>query len=923
MRSFTPPHHSYLINSLGRKKLLAVMVSLALAGSMLNGAYAADVSNQNKVIDDNTLRNLVYGGYTDNGSAINNSVTLNNEARAQEILGGWSISGTANDNRVTLNDSSQAMNDVSGGRADNDVAANNKVILNNSAQVVNGNIYGGLSISSSANHNSVTLNNKTIANRYIYGGSSSSGSANDNSVTLNDNAEVFYDVFGGYTYNGEVYKNRVTLKDEAQVHGNIYGGYSEDGAVSYNKVEINDNVIVSNELYGGKSVSGFANQNRITLNNNVRVYELLYGGRSDYSSANYNRVTLNDMTEVNEGIFGGRSSFGSANDNIVTLNNKTIANRYIYGGNSSSGSANNNSVTLNDEAIVNSGVYGGMSGNVEANNNSVTLNNEAIVNSSVYGGNSSSGSANKNTVTLKDRAKVEKNIYGGYSLYTGSDNNRVNLYGGTVRGAIYAGYSGSGSVTNNSIKVVGSDTLNLEKATLYGSNVSAKDAKSTGNSLTMTGFSGSLKNIVNFNSVSIDLDGTLLSDADNDAVIKLTSSETTDFTGTLLTIYASSGLAHSMNGKLAQRYELISNDNADAGITISDTTLKNKTLTIGKTFSISGLYDIVHSDDHHSIDAVKVKEQVRPGTNIYTQGQLAASGFLNAGTDFALDRKLTCSLNRDGSIPETCVYVDVKGEKLWHQAHSDASLRTQGAHLVVGVKNKLNDHTDTSKDINGALYFEAGTADVKVRNSWAHGNGDSSYYGFGLVTEYRQHAGALQGAYLQAYGHVGKVATDFDAYLFDVAATGSYDESMFYWGYGAEVGYFWPINKDYQVDVVARYRSLTVEGFDSVIRDDTYAVDNIDSQRSHLGLRFNYTGNDNFTPYIGAAWEYEFDSNARGSVSGYSLETDNLKGSTGIGEIGFKLNPTANKAWTLDCSVEGYIGRLEGGAVSIFNSYLF
>jgi len=176
----------------------------------------------------------------------------------------------------------------------------------------------------------------------------------------------------------------------------------------------------------------------------------------------------------------------------------------------------------------------------------------------------------------------------------------------------------------------------------------------------------------------------------------------------------------------------------------------------------------------------------------------------------------------------------------------------------------------------------------------------------------------------QTVARIGKASSNYKGLVYD-AGTGyvGYDENRTYWSYGLEAGYEWDMNESTRLDFAARYRALTLEGFNDRIACDRYEIDDFESHRTHLGLRLNYTGRRGMVPYIGAAWEYEFDSRVRGRAEGLELAEDSLKGSTGVGEIGIKINPSEDSRWTFDGSLKGYIGRTEGVAASLYASYLF
>ncbi|GHU05873.1 hypothetical protein FACS1894205_6510 [Alphaproteobacteria bacterium] len=66
------------------------------------------------------------------------------------------------------------------------------------------------------------------------------------------------------------------------------------------------------------------------------------------------------------------------------------------------------------------------------------------------------------------------------------------------------------------------------------------------------------------------------------------------------------------------------------------------------------------------------------------------------------------------------------------------------------------------------------------------------------------------------------------------------------------------------------------------------------------------------SPYIGAAYEYEFDAEANASAHGYAINAPRLKGGTGIGEIGLAIKPSAEQPLSLDLGLQGYLGKREG-----------
>jgi hypothetical protein len=91
----------------------------------------------------------------------------------------------------------------------------------------------------------------------------------------------------------------------------------------------------------------------------------------------------------------------------------------------------------------------------------------------------------------------------------------------------------------------------------------------------------------------------------------------------------------------------------------------------------------------------------------------------------------------------------------------------------------------------------------------------------------------------------------------------------------------------------------------------------VDSRRPRLGGRLAYAANDFINPYVGAAFEGEFDGQARASANGLPIESPKPKGSTFIGELGLSVVPFGQNRrpaglLSIDLGIQGYAGKREG-----------
>ena len=70
--------------------------------------------------------------------------------------------------------------------------------------------------------------------------------------------------------------------------------------------------------------------------------------------------------------------------------------------------------------------------------------------------------------------------------------------------------------------------------------------------------------------------------------------------------------------------------------------------------------------------------------------------------------------------------------------------------------------------------------------------------------------------------------------------------------------------------------------------------------------------NECVSPYIGAAWEHEFNGRAGATTRGFSIPAPSLRGDTGIGELGLSFKPSATIPLFFDLGIQGYVGKREG-----------
>ena len=168
------------------------------------GTFSSDVyAGRSALVSDFAINNGLTDDTDDEDEAYNNTVEIHGGTFSKNVYGGYSNYGTAVSNSVTIDDSTVTVSD------DNESVDGNT--YGGGSASISGSVYGGYSESNSVSNNSVSISSATIGEN-VYGGYSGSSDATGNSVTLAGSAEVDGNVYGGYSGgSGDVSGNSLTV----------------------------------------------------------------------------------------------------------------------------------------------------------------------------------------------------------------------------------------------------------------------------------------------------------------------------------------------------------------------------------------------------------------------------------------------------------------------------------------------------------------------------------------------------------------------------------------------------------------------------------------------------------------------------------------------------------------------------------------
>lgn len=910
------------------KKVLTMAVMAAVCGMAAAPVWAANsggtvngdgkfvgnngAADNRLLIDEDLSQEIISGLGTGNDKVHNNSIEVSAGIIDERIIGGMSEGdGDIDSNSITISGGSMRRRVYGAYTEGSGAVTNNKVIISgsmtemnrdpvtgalsigsgtvayNSVTATGGNIYsifGGGSVEGIAEYNSVTVEGDTIIEDRVAGGMAMKGVARHNSVTISGTAEINRKVFGANieaSGSGDLIDNSVTISGSAaEVDREVHGAYTEgSGIVAYNSVTLTDGLL-NGEVYGGASTkNGIAEYNSVTVSGGT-INMSATGGVSVNNVARYNNVTVTGGTI--KGFIAGGMSESNAIENKVMISGGNIGG-YVCGAESRDGSATGNEVIISGTPTFES-AYG----------------------TNIYGASTLDGNITGNKVTISGRPVFNFNdpdknvkIYGGYVDRAGDvTGNSVEINGDmnfTEALEIYGGYGGTGAVTGNSVTISGRPTFAADSVIYGGYSVSGEVS---GNILNIKSTGITVSNIKNFDVYNFYLPDTMQAD---DVLLTVTggsSHEQTDLKGSSVNV-GITGSAPAL--KSGDNVTLLHNAN---GILADGTTVYGK-----MTQGVSLEYDfttVLQNGD--SLVTTIIKSGISDDTKSLVETQAAAAGFINSGADMLVSSGIT-SMSKVTSAEDNAIFGAMSGGSMRYDTGSHADVK--GYNFALGMGKAV---ANNAGRLTFGPFVEYGYGDyTSYLDNGVRGDGKTKYYGVGVLARQDDKSGV----YYEGSLRYGRMDADYASN--DLGTAGihsSYDSSSAYYGAHLGIGKVTGLNDTTEADVYAKLL-YTHQNGDSVTlqgegNGEVYDFDAVDSTRARVGARVSKAYSERGTGYVGLAYEYEFDGEARATVKGFSTPAPSIKGSSGLVELGYILQPQGVNDPTINIGLQGWGGKKQG-----------
>ena len=547
-------------------------------------------------------------------------------------------------------------------------------------------------------------------------------------------------------------------------------------------------------------------------------------------------------------------------------------------------------------------LHGGISGIGSVRDNTIMF-VDGQTTGDLYGGRAFGGdpvSAIRN-YTFIYGGEINANIYGAYAYHGIVADNVVYLSGGKIVGNVYAGDINVGHVYNNTIILDANlsemnTKVDLSEAKLYGANIRYPEYGDSGmsnNSLEVYAFDFEVAKLGFFDNYYFVLPKTI---SDGDVVLSVGSTVSLD--GTNIGVAMASGEYNLL--QKGDTVVLIDNAKGDFGVAdMSKVNLKG-------TQGISLVYDFDIRFSGKQLEATVVDKSVAEESKAPSEGVAASVAVLTAGADIVAGAALENAL----SVAATSGvgnFGSISGGSYNYKTGSDVDVL--GLSGVAGIAKAFD--VDFGKAMAG-FFVEAGYGKHETHNDFSFGSitgkGNSTYSGVGLLgyAEFEK----MKGVYAEASMRLGMINSDWSSD--DLGMDVSYSTGSMYYGLHLGAGYKNQLNDNLGYDLYAKYFIAHQNSNDVTISGDKFGFDAVNSHRVRLGSKLSLTSFEQINPYLGVAWEHEFDGEARATVYGLDVPAPTLAGDTGIIELGIKNKQAQNSALTFEFGLQGYFGMRTG-----------
>jgi hypothetical protein len=308
-----------------------------------------------------------------------------------------------------------------------------------------------------------------------------------------------------------------------------------------------------------------------------------------------------------------------------------------------------------------------------------------------------------------------------------------------------------------------------------------------------------------------------------------------------------------------------------------------------------------------SLYIIKKSEPSRRGGDNGGEDLVADLSLINQSVDLAAGLGMALDLDEPGN---KFFAIADKGN-----VHYDRGPRGDAMNLIAGV---IGDMQVGLSRLAAGIFFTHGNGDYNTKgdNPYAQGKGEVEHTGVGALgrLNFSEESSEVR-PYVEASVQAGRSDLTFRSTLTNTAYTSRHKSHAPYVGAHVGAGVVQKLDENSRLDLYGKFLYARQGSDDPMSKLDgrvgRVELDAIESRRLRLGGRYSWTAGV-VNPYIGLAWEREFDGKTRVRESNTLFKSSEHKGNSGIIEFGLVMQPTSDQNLSLEVGVRGYVGKRRG-----------
>ncbi len=564
-------------------------------------------------------------------------------------------------------------------------------------------------------------------------------------------------------------------------------------------------------------------------------------------------------------------------------------------------------------------INGGKATFDEATNNSITITGGKF-NFDITGG-EYTGKVTSNTFTFND-TDFTLNLREADSYNLSFEGNTFTINGGTHSNS-YVSMPNATS-TNNTFNISGNP--DLSNAYIY-SNYFGDVKNASGNTLNIYSTGISAQNIYGFDNLNFHIpDGA----TSGDTMLTLTNGSTS-IEGNAITAYVGGGSTLTTGDYV----NLLSNSNGLSGTPSSS--------NVSFAEGVSLLYDANITSDGNNLIMTLGDARVNEDSKAAAQSIDNASANISRGTDRVIDwlppeelEEAVAEGDDDtgaatGQIAAIInksfgVFANMDAGKIKTKTGNNSYIESKTGGVDLGFARAVESQSGNTWVFAPLFDYGKSDFDSYLPNN-TKGTGTSKYFAGGLIGRRIQ----SNGFYYEASFRGGRSTTDFN-FTSEFLKQGGYNTNPNI-GYHASapvfaghvrLGKILRMDKNNLLHVYGIYAHNHINGITANLSSgDTYDFDSVDSGKFRIGYRLTTRVSGLSKIYTGLAYQYEFNGSTDAKVKGYSTASSEVKGSSGMLELGWQMHANKRSAWVVDFNATGWIGIQKGltGSIRIKKSF--